>query len=116
MSYMFSAATAFNQNIGNWDVSTAINLSGMFSNATAFDQDIGSWNISNVTDMSEMFKEAALSTANYDKLLIGWAGRTLKKEVVFDGGNSKYSAGAATSARAKLTGDYEWTITDGGVK
>ena len=114
MRGMFRGAAAFNQNIGNWDLSIAIDLSEMFSNATAFDQDIGSWNISNVTKLSEMFKDVTLSTANYDKLLIGWAGRTVKKEVVFDGGNSKYSAGAAADARAKLIGTYEWTITDGG--
>ena len=116
MRAMFRGAAAFNQNIGNWDLSTALDLSEMFSSATAFDQDIGSWNIINVTKLSAMFKDVTLSTANYDKLLIGWAGRTVKKEVVFDGGNSKYSAGAAANARAKLTGTYEWTITDGGVK
>ena len=58
MSDMFRA-TSFNQNIGNWDVSDVINMSGMFSNATTFNQDIGNWNVSKVTNMSSMFASAA---------------------------------------------------------
>jgi surface protein len=47
--YMFYNATIFNQDIGNWDVGKASDISGMFYRATAFNQDIGSWDVSKVT-------------------------------------------------------------------
>jgi len=55
MGYMFYGATAFNQDISNWNVSNVTNMGFMFYGATAFNQNIGSWNVSNVTDMTYMF-------------------------------------------------------------
>ncbi|MDY0102309.1 MAG: BspA family leucine-rich repeat surface protein [Lentimicrobium sp.] len=114
MSYMFVNCGLFNQNIGSWDVSNVANMSFMFVNCLSFNQDIGSWNVTSVTNMTDMFKEVTLSTANYNNLLIGWAGQTVNNGVNFHGGNSKYSPGAAATARGVLTSTYNWTITDGG--
>jgi len=65
MKRMFSIAEhlklyveAFNQPIGNWDVSNVTNMSGMFFFATSFNQPIGNWDVSKVTDMTYMFKGA----------------------------------------------------------
>ena len=55
MSYMFWNAEAFNQPIGNWDVSKVTDMSFMFSSATVFNQPIGNWDVSNVTNMNLMF-------------------------------------------------------------
>jgi surface protein len=69
----------------------------------------GSYVISNVTDTSFRITAAFVATET------GTWNATLQSGVTFHGGNSKYSAGAATTARGVLTGaPYNWSITDGG--
>ena len=55
---MFSNATAFNQDISNWDVSNVTDMGQMFG-YTSFNQPIGDWDVSSVTNMSYMFQSAA---------------------------------------------------------
>ena len=50
--------TAFNQDIGNWDVSNVTDMATMFQGADSFNQNIGGWDTSNVTNMSLMFNNA----------------------------------------------------------
>ncbi|MEL6274596.1 MAG: BspA family leucine-rich repeat surface protein, partial [Bacteroidota bacterium] len=59
MSRMFSSTSAFNQNIGSWNVSNVMDMGGMFNGASSFNQNIGSWNVSNVTSMARMFQGAS---------------------------------------------------------
>ena len=58
MSFMFSGASAFNQDISTWNVTSVANMRGMFSYAIAFNQDLSTWDVSSVTDMSNMFDDA----------------------------------------------------------
>ena len=114
MSGTFYGASAFNQDIGAWNTSNVKQMVSMFSNASAFNQPIGSWDVSNVSNMDMMFT-GALSTANYNALLTGWASRPVKPGVTFGAGSSKYSA-PAVGARGVLTGTpNNWTINDGGI-
>jgi surface protein len=55
MSWMFTYAKTFNQDIGDWNVGKVTNMHSMFSGAGAFNQDIGNWDISSLTDAIGMF-------------------------------------------------------------
>lgn len=91
------------------------NMRGMFKSNDVFDQDLGTWNVSSVEYMDDMFEGTALSTINYDSILISWSALDLKSYVDFDAGGSQYSPGAAAAARQHLIDTYNWDITDGGI-
>ncbi len=81
----------------------------MFSGATVFNQGLGSWVVSSVTTMESMLDGSALSTANYDATLIGWAGQNAQQNVVFGAAGLTYCVGE--DARQRLIATYNWTIT-----
>jgi surface protein len=61
MFWMFArCANLINTNgsIGNWNVSTIIDMTSLFFRASNFNQPLNSWNTSNVTSMSSMFNNA----------------------------------------------------------
>ena len=114
MAYMFYGASSFNQNIGGWDVGQVTAMDTMFSSATAFNQNIGGWDVGQVTTMDTMFDGSGLSTATYDKVLVGWSGLpSLQSNVLLGAQGIQYSC-AAKAARQSLIDGHGWVITDAG--
>ncbi|MBN2864934.1 MAG: DUF285 domain-containing protein [Thiotrichales bacterium] len=56
--HVFTDADAFNQPIGQWNVSKVENMCCMFMSNDTFDQDISKWDVSKVSDMSSLFSHA----------------------------------------------------------
>ncbi|MGA9147562.1 MAG: BspA family leucine-rich repeat surface protein, partial [Candidatus Nanopelagicales bacterium] len=122
LANMFRGATAFNADISGWDTSSATDMDHMFDGASTFNQDLGQWNIGALHSDGEqhfgaenMLNGTALSTANFDSLLVGWAGQaTVPSGITLGAGATTYSAGAPTTAHGVLTDTHGWSISDGG--
>ena len=115
---VFFNCRAFNQPIGYWNTSSVTRIDSMFqvtptSATMQFDQSLAGWDVSNITLATYFMYGMALSTANYNATLISWGAQSVQNGVNIDFGSSRYSIGAATSARQALV-NQGWTITDGG--
>jgi surface protein len=113
-AYVSGATSPFSGDISAWDTSSVRDMSQMFHDAIAFNRDLGAWDITSLSDATDMLTESGLSTENYDALLTGWASQETQIDVVFGADGLQYST-VADSARAALTDDRNWTITDGGL-
>ena len=65
MQYMFSSASYFNENIGNWDTSNVGDMRYMFFNALNFNYDISGWSSASVTSMGYIFQGANAFQARF---------------------------------------------------
>jgi surface protein len=111
---MFSGASAFNQDVP-FNTSSVTNMMNMFYGASVFNQDLSAWNISSLTNAYTMLNGSALSTDNYNNLLIGWGNQlTILSGVAFGAANISYNSVSAKSAHDYLTATKSWSITDGG--
>jgi hypothetical protein len=92
-------------------------MDNMFNGAVAFNQDIGNWNISGVTVINNFMQgktPLTFSTTNLDAIYDGWSTKNPKPNLSISFGTAKYTS-ASSAGRAVLTGTYGWTITDGGI-
>lgn len=110
---MFRDAVA-NPDVSAWDTNSVMDMHSMFENALFANPDCSSWNVISLTDATDMFNGAALSTTNYDALLVAWEAQLVHNSVLFHAGTTKYNTGSPATARAALIADHSWTITDGG--
>jgi len=88
--------SSFNGDISQWNVSNVEDMAFMFEDSP-FNGDISQWDISSVKYMEDMFSGSAMSSENYDALLIGWstlntsAGETVIPSDTTFGAPPKYS-------------------------
>jgi uncharacterized protein (TIGR02145 family) len=60
--------TNFNQDLSNWDITSAQYINGLFFNNESFNQDISGWNTSNVISMNRTF----LASRSFNQNISGW--------------------------------------------
>ena len=113
MQQMFQASGS-NPDVSLWNVSNVSNMRLMFGSASIANPDMRNWDVSNVGTMQDMLSGANLSTDNLDGCYTNWSQLTLRQNVSFSAGTTKFSA-AAQAGRDILVNTYNWTITDGGV-
>ena len=113
MYNMFDGAISFNQDISTWETDNVTRMDNMFDGATDFNQNLSTWKVSKMENMYNMFDNSALSTDNYDAILIGWSeSTTLKPFVGLGAAGISYCNSIA--ARQILT-ENGWVINDAGV-
>lgn len=106
--------------ISNWSINTTqpnINMREMFYFATAFNQDIGSWNISKVTNFNNFMAgktSTNYSAANLDSIYNNWSQLSVPPNLSIHFGTIKYNASAQTNKDILTSSPNNWTITDGG--
>jgi len=101
--YMFAndRAAGFNEDISQWDVSSAVDMRYMLQGAAAFDQDLSAWNTSNVINMAGMFQEAS-----------SFKGRGLSRWDVSKVTDMSYMFDSAASFNAVLSGWNTGNVKD----
>ena len=127
MPVMFRGAISFNQpliqGVNGWSTSSVTDMHGMFCNATAFDQNIGGWDITGVTQNFDgssgpnfMCNKTPLtfSTANFDALLCGWSLQTVNPNLQISFGTANYTNLTGGPCRTVLQGaPNNWIINSG---
>lgn len=103
MQSIFSFTDTFNQPVGQWDLSNARSVSGMFLDAIAFNQDIGAWKFPNVTEIPNMFSGALAFNQNistWDVATITNFGAIFANAAAFNQDLSSWDVSNATTLSA----------------
>lgn len=97
---MFSGASSFDDDLGDWDVSTLESIQFMFSGATDFNGDISSWNVGNVQNMTALFQNAesfAGDLSSWDVSSVSDMSSVFSYATVFNGNIGDWDVSSVTN-------------------
>jgi len=80
MSYMFTDASSFNQDISGWNVSNVRTMLLMFAGATSFNKNLTAWDVSMVENTSNMFDGAV--AFNNGGVALSWGNKTRNFDII----------------------------------
>ena len=103
LDYMFMGAVQFNQNINNWNVSSAVSMRGMFMNATSFNSPLNQWDVQRVKDMSYMFSGCTVFNGlieDWDVSRVRFMDGMFQRARSFNRPIEKWPVGSLLSARS----------------
>ena len=104
MGSMFLSASAFNQGLSKWDVSSVTVMWYMFADASTFNRDLSKWDVSAVTDMSSMFQGA--SAFKRELCGVAWVHSKADKNDMFVDSQGSISLKVCKTAETGYGGDY----------
>ncbi|MDR9391821.1 MAG: BspA family leucine-rich repeat surface protein, partial [Trueperaceae bacterium] len=84
----FAGATAFRAGVAAWDVGNVTSTNATFEGATAFDEDLGAWDVANVVDFTSTFEGAAAFAGDvrtWDTGAARWMDGMFRDATSFDG-------------------------------
>jgi hypothetical protein len=114
MQSMFYRADKFNNGedsgINNWKTNNVIDFDFMFDKAIEFNQNIGNWDLSSAIYLNQILNNCGMDCKNYSKTLIGWASHNnLPSNLVLFSFQLQYGTNA-DSARRNLINNKSWNI------
>ena len=93
-------------------------MNNMFSGTSAFNQPIGNWNVSKVTNFTSFMLNktpATFSSTNLDAIYNGWIVNGVKPNITISFGTAKYTSAGTTGKNILLAAPNNWIIQDGGI-
>ncbi|WP_281499725.1 BspA family leucine-rich repeat surface protein [Allomuricauda sp. SCSIO 64092] len=112
MGWMFSGCTALKgtttNNFYSWNTSGVTDMASMFASASAFDRNLGEWDLGGLTSGggADMLDNSGLSIANWDATIIGWHRKDFANTVTIGADGLKYCK--AFAERTELnTGSFK---------